>query len=76
MSRMEEEAARRKAQEIWGRKERRKADALSERQLAQSAEAAKTARLRELRLAREATEQPAPRKAAVPRRRASGPKPP
>lgn len=74
MSRMEEEAARRKAQEIWSRKERGKTDALSERQLAQSVEAAKTARLRELRLAREAMEQPAPGKAAASRRRAAGPK--
>ncbi len=48
-----DEAARRRAESIWGKDQ---SVALDARRLAQRAEAAKTARLRELRLAKEAAD--------------------
>jgi hypothetical protein len=53
MSNVTNDAARRRAQEIWDRNKQRDVDARSG---AQRAEAAKTARLRELRLAKEAAD--------------------
>jgi hypothetical protein len=53
MNNVTNDAARRRAQEIWDRNKQRDVDARSG---AQRAEAAKTARLRELRLAKEATD--------------------
>lgn len=53
MSNVTNDAARRRAQEIWDRNKQRDVDT---RGGAQRAEAAKTARLRELRLAKEAAD--------------------
>ena len=72
---LREEEARRKAKEIWDKNKARDADVVNEREKERRAEAAKTARLRELRLAKEAAdakasaEKDAEKKAASPRRK-------
>lgn len=56
MSNETSDAARRRAQEVLGKRKSESAKASDESAIAQRAEAAKTARLRELRLAKEAAE--------------------
>jgi predicted RNA-binding protein with PUA-like domain len=68
MSKTADPTARRKAEELWDSKTRREAQVLSERQVAQRAEAAKTARLRELRLAKETADRQAAGQGAPSRR--------
>lgn len=65
MGKTSDESARRRAEELWDKGKRRGAAAPSDREIALRAEAAKTARLRELRLAKEAAE----RDTAMERRR-------
>jgi len=57
--------ARRKAQALWSKDKQRDAAAVGVREKARIAEASKTARLRALRLAKEASDQEASEKAAV-----------
>jgi hypothetical protein len=59
------EEARRKAQEQFAKVKQRDAEALKEREKIQAADAAKTARLRALRLAKEAADEAAAAQAAA-----------
>lgn len=60
-----DEAARRKAQDQFAKVKQRDAEALKDREKVQAAEAAKTARLRALRLAKEAIDKEAADKEAA-----------
>ena len=60
-----DEAARRKAQDQFAKVKQRDAEALKDREKVQAAEAAKTAQLRALRLAKEASDREAAAKAAA-----------
>jgi hypothetical protein len=80
MNKPTDDAGRRRAQELWDKNKQQDAKALSDRDAAQRAEAAKTARLRELRLAKEAADKAAEqtsgrrpsRRAKAPSAKASG----
>ncbi len=61
--------ARRNAQAVWEKSKKRDEEVLKERDKARLAEASKVARLKELRLAKEAAEREAAAKAPAPRRK-------
>jgi hypothetical protein len=71
-----DEAARRKAQDQFAKVKQRDAEALKDREKVQAAEAAKTARLRALRLAKEAIDKEAADKEASEKAAAAAAKPP
>lgn len=64
-----QEDARQKAKDIWDKNKKRDAEIVSDREKDRRAEATKTARLRELRLAKEAADKEA--KQAAPARKKS-----
>jgi hypothetical protein len=70
-----DEAARRKAQDQFAKVKQRDADALKDREKVQAAEAAKTARLRALRLAKEAIDKDTAEKEAAEKAAAAAAKP-
>ena len=74
MSKMEQRdaEARRAAQALWNKNQQRTAEVLKDKEKARQADALKTARLRELRLAKIAADEKAVAKPAAPARRKSG----
>ena len=70
MAEDERNAARRNAQAVWEKSQKRDEEIVKERDKARNAEASKVARLKELRLAKEAADREAAAKApAAPRRK-------
>jgi hypothetical protein len=70
-----DEAARRKAQDQFAKVKQRDAEALKDREKVEAAEAAKTARLRALRLAKEAVDKEVADKEAAEKAAAAAAKP-
>ena len=70
MAEEERNAARRNAQAVWEKSQKRDEEIVKERDKARNAEASKVARLKELRLAKEAADREAAAKAPpAPRRK-------